>query len=332
MYTAMTREQRRFVENIRSTTLEYGVAARARDEFAGGMQWITVKGREYLSRYRRDPVTGEQKATSLGPRSPSTQSWYVRFMTERSELDGRLGSLRPEMAEQARMAKALRLNRAPEDVGAIARAIGMSDLINHVVLTGDGAVFAYECEMTSLLPREMLPDGEIEFMLSGVDATDAVGELTAVLRRARIEIDSSVKSNGGLVELRTEDGLRIRLTSVTAVERLVDQYAEEDIGGGEAARWALEMDPMTSILIDRQGRAAPVSVPDPRAWCIMRCMALDMEKMSVIRTEATSELVTTMIKMVQERWPQPFDDERVSAYGRLHEALHGGDFIPPPRL
>lgn len=93
------------------TALEYGAAARARDEFGGGMQWLKVKQWEYLTRYRRDPVTGEQKATSIGRRSPETEEVYDRFIKGRAELDERMSALRPGMAGQARMAKALRLNR-----------------------------------------------------------------------------------------------------------------------------------------------------------------------------------------------------------------------------
>ena len=76
MFAAMTREQRRLVEAMRATTNEFAVLARSRDEFIGGMQWLTVKGNDYLARYRRDPVTGEQKSTSLGRRSPETEALY----------------------------------------------------------------------------------------------------------------------------------------------------------------------------------------------------------------------------------------------------------------
>ena len=36
------------VEAMRATTTEFAALARSRDEFAGGMQWLTVKGSEYL--------------------------------------------------------------------------------------------------------------------------------------------------------------------------------------------------------------------------------------------------------------------------------------------
>ena len=70
----MTREQRRLVEAMRSATAGYASLVRSRDEFGGGMQWLKVKKWEYLTRYRRDSMTGEQKATSISPRSPETEA------------------------------------------------------------------------------------------------------------------------------------------------------------------------------------------------------------------------------------------------------------------
>ena len=166
-----------------------------------------------------------------------------------------------------------------------------------------------------------------------MDPTDAVDELVAVLRRARIDLRRPrLSDDRTAVELRTDEGLRIRLFTVSTIERMIDRYADEDHGGAEATRWALEQGTIASIMVDRQGRAAPVTVLDPRAWCIMRCMATDVEKMSVIRREAVSELASAMVQMVQERWPQPFGEEQVHSYGRLHQILEGGNFFPPPKI
>src|SRR5271154_2881096 len=137
----MSREQRRLVEAMRSTVADYGDVLRARDQFAGGMQWLTAKGNQYLTRYRQDPLSGDKKAASLGRRTPQTEAIHDAFMKERADLDARIAELRPAMAEQARMAKALRLSRAPSEVGVVLRAIGTSDLLDHVTLIGEAAVY-----------------------------------------------------------------------------------------------------------------------------------------------------------------------------------------------
>ena len=50
------------------------------------------------------------------------------------------------------MAKALRLSRTPSEIADVARAIGLSDLIDHVSIVGEAAVYGYECELAALLP------------------------------------------------------------------------------------------------------------------------------------------------------------------------------------
>jgi hypothetical protein len=74
--------------------------------------------------------------------------------------------------------------------------------------------------------------------------------------------------------------------------------ADDNYGGGEAARWALEQPPLRTILIDRQGRATPVSLPDPRAWCILRYMAVG--ETSVGARETSLELNSCMARLAQE--------------------------------
>jgi hypothetical protein len=327
MFAAMTREQRRLVEAMRATTTEFAALARSRDEFAGGMQWLTVKGNEYLTRYRRDPVTGEQKSTSLGRRAPETEALYKRFVSGRADLDQEIGEIKPGVAEQTRMAKALRLSRTPSEIADVARAIGSSDLIDHISIVGEAAVYGYECELAALLPRELLPADGMDLLVAGVDPDDVIDEVASVLRRARVGV-----RRRGEAELRTEEGLNIRLLTPSMLDRAAERYAEDNYGGGEAARWALEQPPLRTICIDRQGRAAPVSLPDPRAYCILRYMAIDLGEMSVGARETSLELNSAVVRLVQERWPEPFEENHVHSFGRLYEALEGEEFPPPPRF
>lgn len=332
MYTPMTREQRRLVETMRSTTLEFAALARSRDEFGGGMQWLKVKKFEYLTRYRRDPLTGEQKAASIGRRSPETEGIYDRFIKERAELDRQIAALRPTIAEQTRMARALRLTRAPEEVGAVARAIGMSGLIDHVTIIGEAAIYAYEYEMAALLPREILPDGGMDLLVAGVHPTDVINELVGVLRRAKIEVQrAKLSADKAAVELRTEEGLSLRLYTASTLGGLIDQYAESSAHGAEAVQWALDLPVMHSMLVDRNGRAAAVAVLEPRAYCMLRFMALEVEEISLIRREASTELNAAVVKLVHERWTEPFVEDHVQSIGPLHDLLEDG-FPSAPRM
>jgi hypothetical protein len=325
----MSREQRRLSEAVRDTVAEYGDVLRARDAYAGGMRWLTSKSHQYLTRYRYD-LSGDKKDVSLGRRTPETEAIFDKFMKERAELDARIADLRPAMAEQARMAKALRLSRAPTEVVNVLRAIGTSHLLDHLTLVGDASVFAYENEMAALLPRDVLPDEGLDLVVSGVRAADTVDELVGVLRRAKIPVRAGrVRSDNDFAVLRTENNLKIHLFTLSSLEWMVEGY--ESSFAGDTPRWALEQPSIRSVMIDRSGRAATVSVLEPRAWCILRSVELDRNvRMSSGARETAAELVAATAAMVHDK--TPFEEEQVHGFRPLLDALEGEVFLPPPRF
>jgi Nucleotidyltransferase len=335
MFTAMTREQRRLVEAMRSTATEFSELARFRDEFVGGMQWLTVKQKDYLTRYRRDPLTGQQKSTSLGPRSTETEAAYAKFVAGRTDLERRTDELRPEMTEQARLAKALRLNRTPDDVAGVIRAIATSEIIDDVVLVGEAAVYGYENELAAQIPRAMLPDHGMDLLTDdAVDPRNVADEIAGVLRRGRVPAGEPTRSRGtGAYQIRTDEGLKVRLFTRAAIEDTISRYGSDTYGGEDAGRWALEQPTLRALIIDRHGRASPVPVLDPRAWCILRCMDVETRDMSLIARETAVELNAAVIRTVQERWPEPFEPRHVEEFAPLHQVLEGDDSFPPvPRI
>lgn len=326
MHAIMSQEQRRVSAAIRDTVADYGDVLRARDAYAGGMRWLTSKSLQYLTRYRYD-LNGDKKDASLGRRTPETEAIFDRFMLERAQLDARIAELRPLMAEQARMAKALRLSRAPTEVVNVLRAIGTSDLLEQLTLVGDAAVFAYESEMAALLPRDVLPDEGLDLVVAGLRAADHVEDLVGVLRRAKIPVRPGRRRGDELVVLRTDANLKIHLLTQSSLDRMVDGY--ESSFAGDTPRWALEQPPIRSFMIDRGGRAAAVSVLDPKSWCILRSVDIEMAGTS---TDARKEIerVAAVATMIHEK--TPFEEEQVYGFRPLLEALEGEEFLPPPKF
>ena len=168
------------------------------------------------------------------------------------------------------------------------------------------------------------------FSSPGFAPRNSIDELVAVLRRAKIPVRPGRARGNDVAELRTEENLKIRLFTSSSIERMVDDY--ESTSAGHAPRWASEQTPIRSVVIDRTGRAAAVSVLEPRAWAILRCVALDMEEMSVGRRKSSTELISATARMIQDRWPEPFAEEQIYGFGPLRDALEGEEFLPPPRI
>jgi hypothetical protein len=83
----------------------------------------------------------------------------------------------------------------------------------------------------------------------------------------------------------------------------------------------VEQPPIHSIFIDRQGRLAPVSILEPRAYCILKYMSLDLNEMSVGSRKISLELNSMLAREIQKHWPESFENSHVAAFERLAEAL-----------
>jgi hypothetical protein len=327
MYTVMSPEQRRLVEEMRETEAEFFPLERSRDDFVGGMQWKSVNGHDYLTRYRRDPVTGEQRSTSLGRRSGETEAMHRQFFEGRTRLDEQLAALRPKLATQARMAKALRLTRTPSAVADVLRAVASTDLVEHITLVGDAALFAYECEFGVLLPNTLMPAGGLDLLISGFNSSDAADETAEMLRRSGLKVQPSRRGAG----LRTGDGVDIGFVTHRDLERLAERIGNDRYGAGEALAWANEQETFTTMLIDRNGKAAPVSVLDPRAFTLMKFAKADLGDVSVNMREITLDLGVLIAQVTRDLWPRPFEEGHVAAFEGLAEAL-GQDGYRSPRF
>ena len=326
-YTVMSPEQRRLVEEMRETTAEFFPLERSRDDFVGGMQWKSVNGADYLTRYRRDPITREQHSTSLGRRSAETEAIHQRFFEGRARLDEQLATLNPRLATQARMAKALRLTRTPTAVADVLRAIAITDLVEHITLVGDAALFAYECEFGVLLPNTLMPAGGVDLLISGFDPHEAGDETAEVLRRSGLVVQSSRDGVG----LRTGDGVAIGFVTQRDLERLAERIGDDRYGAGEALAWANEQETFTTMVIGRDGRAVPVSVLDPRAFALVKFAKADLGDISVNMRTIALEQGALIAQVTRDLWPQPFEEGHVAAFEALAETL-GEDGYRSPRM
>jgi len=89
MFTAMTRGPRRLAEAMPPRRPSSPGSPVSAESSSAGMPWLTVKQKEYLIRYRRDPLTGRQKSTSLGYTVHRDEEMYAQFVAGRTDLGRR---------------------------------------------------------------------------------------------------------------------------------------------------------------------------------------------------------------------------------------------------
>ncbi len=114
---------------------------RQSSKYRGGMYWKkhARTGIEYLMRTQPD-----NSQTSLGPRSPETETIYERFTAGKGEHESRLQDLKAEMEVQQRVNRALEVGRAPQLLVDILTVFGRANISDHFRVVGTHALYAYE--------------------------------------------------------------------------------------------------------------------------------------------------------------------------------------------
>ena len=251
--------QQQHLDAVDGRWAEYAPLIRRQRELAGGLQWKTISGHEYLYRYAPDPITKVKRSTSLGRKSPETEAFYSDFLAEREKVQHRLQELEPEIEAMARMSKALRLGRVRESIVDLLRTVWAEGQAEHLVLSGMAVLPAYEHRsrvVVGTLP-ELKP---IELFVGVVDIDEVIDQVEATLRRS----DKTYRYHGQGVFAGAK-GPDVRLTAPSTVSSMLDGWEAEQ----EAIDMVLETmldEPVSSLVMAKSGNVAPVLAIQPTAW------------------------------------------------------------------
>jgi len=116
---SLSNQQRLHQVNTEQLYENYRAAQNHAASYTYGMRWKTVRGCEYLFRDRDRRGNGK----SFGPRSEQTEELFAVFSAGRIAAKERFNLITEKIQEQARLNKALRLNRVPRVVARVLREL-----------------------------------------------------------------------------------------------------------------------------------------------------------------------------------------------------------------
>jgi hypothetical protein len=138
----LSNQQRLHQVNTAQLYENYRAAQSHAAPYTCGMRWKTVRGTEYLFRDRDRRGNGK----SFGPRSEQTEVLSAVFSAGRTVAKERLHLITEIIEEQARLNKALRLNRVPRVVARVLRELERTGVHDSFTVIGTQALYAYEAE------------------------------------------------------------------------------------------------------------------------------------------------------------------------------------------
>ena len=290
-----------------------------------GMRWKTVRGTEYLFRDRDRHGNGK----SFGPRSAQTEELLEVFSAGRQVAKERLKLITEKIQEQARLNKALRLNRVPRVVARVLRELDQAGLHDSFTVIGTQALYAYEAEGGAHFLLELLASGDVDLLYDGRQKLTVVSDkldgngLLGLLKNADktfecVRENSYRAANAGqfMVDLVTAP------RGIQAAENIT--FADSDLVAVEVPglQWLLNSPKLDTVAIDEDGWPVPMRVPDPRAFALHKAWLSGLPLREPIKKPRDFEQARVVAQLVQANMPHlSFDSTMTSLHGDVRKML-----------
>lgn len=290
-----------------------------------GMRWKTIRGREYLFKDRDRRGNGK----SLGAKSAETEAVLASFQAGRAVAQERLKLVTEKLREQARLNKALKLNRVPTVIARVLRELDAAGLHDDFTVIGKQALYGYEASAGVHFILELLASGDVDLLY------DARKKLTVV---------SDKLSGNGLLGLlkkadRTfecirENGYRAANAGQFMVDLVVaprDMHTSEGVTFAKAdlvatevpgLQWLLNSPKLDAVAIDEDGWPVPMRVPDPRAFALHKAWLSAQSSREPLKKPRDLDQARAVAKVVESYLPHlPFEETLTSLHGDVRKML-----------
>lgn len=275
----MKMEQRAHVEALFHLWPAYGELVVERRELAGGMQWKTVSGTNYLMRYRPHPEGGSRKvAKSLGKRSPETEGVHADYLRRREHVSKRLHDLQPRIEMLGKVSRPFGTARLDAGQAQHLRRLHEAGFLSGprpiLLPFGAPATAGYEALGGFFCPdRYFRTDagGQILFYLRDTPSPELIRQIAATLFTAKITTRIEEPAPGHWVIFsRGQDGREEREVELVSHDRFEDILAATGFDGEvcEEIVDALALEAVTVAVSATDGSVAGYAAPDPRTLAI----------------------------------------------------------------
>lgn len=278
-------------------------------DYAGGMHWKSIAGRDYL--YRTHDRRGNGK--SMGVRSEKTEQIYDYFTRGKASSTERIRSLREEVDIQAKINAAYRVGHVPNEVADICIELERAGLMEKsLTVIGTNAMHVYEAmagvrfssDIKATVDLDLLWNHHVKLSLGANDSVKEEG-LIGVLKKAdrTFEVMDLQKfrassSRGYMVDL-------IRQMPDPPWADEPDRFFQDDLVATDIwnMKWLLGAPRVEHTVVAMNGRPFRMWAPDPRAFAMFKLWlstAEDREPMKKIRD---AEQARAVIQLVEDRLP-----------------------------
>jgi len=321
----LSNQQRLHQVNTEQLFENYRAALSHAASYQYGMRWKTVRSTEYLFRDKDRHGNGK----SLGPRSTDTEAVLAAFTAGRAVAQERLRLITEKVQEQARLNKALRLNRVPRVVARVLRELDRAGLHDSFTVIGTQALYAYEAAGGTHFLLELLASGDIDLLYDARQKMTVVSDkldgegLLGLLKKADKTFEC-VRENGYRAANAGQFmvDLVIAPREMEAAERIT--FSKSDLVATEVPglQWLLNAPKLDVVAVDEDGWPVPMHVPDPRAFALHKAWLSGLLEREPLKKPRDLEQALSVAKLVIDEMPHlPFESTLTSLHSDVRKML-----------
>jgi len=158
-FVELSEEQRRQYVDAERLFLALEAAEEDAWKYRGSLFWREQAGNRYLIHLLPD-----SRQRSLGRESEALRAKFEHFTQRKPKAEQRVKELRETADTMKRLNRALRVGRTPDIVIDVIHALRKARVVQHFLLVGTNALYAYESAAGVRFPHEVMATRDADFL------------------------------------------------------------------------------------------------------------------------------------------------------------------------
>jgi hypothetical protein len=233
------------------------------------------------------------------------------------------------LQEQARLNKALRINRVPRVIAKVLRELDAAGLHDDFTVIGTQALYGYEAAAGVHFILELLASGDVDLLYDARKKLTVVSDkldghgLLGLLKKADRTFEC-IRENG----YRAANAGQFMVDLVIAPQGMSAPegvtFAKADLVATEVPglQWLLNSPKLDTVAIDEDGWPVPMRVHDPRACALHKAWLSEQTSREPLKKPRDLAQAKALAKVVTEQLPHlSFEDTLTSLHGDVRQML-----------
>jgi hypothetical protein len=306
-------EQRKTYVNTEHTYMTYlELFHKYNKSYRYKMGWNKADAKEYLYRECYDT----HKRISLGRRGEDTELILKKFKEQKQELKESLKKYKALLQRQAKLSKFEKINRVPNVLVNLLRAINEYGLDDKVIIIGTNALYSYEARCGVFMEEEHLATFDIDIFNKRETKISVALKTKLPQKTLRAILEDTDKSFSKAKEapyrFYNNDGVVVEIiTPISKGETEQDEFSGVLNLEIDGIKWLRSSELSKVMVIGENGICANMTTIKPLEYAVYKYWLGKHEREDYIKKQRDMSQSTLVTKLIEEYMPNIEIEEEV---------------------